>query len=70
MLGVNESGAVDPPVPVPERRTSCGVNDVPSEMVTAPLITPFAVGAKVTAILQLAFEDSEAPQVVPLVLMA
>jgi len=68
--GVKVSGAVPPPEPVPESPTSCGENPVASVMVTAPLMLPLAVGVKVAAILHLAFDASEAPQVVPEELMA
>jgi hypothetical protein len=69
VVGVNVKGAVAPPEPVPESPTSCGENPAVSVMVTAPLMLPFAVGVKVTAILHLAFDASEAPQVVPLELV-
>jgi hypothetical protein len=68
--GVKVKGAVVPPVPVPESATSCGENPELSVIVTAPLMLPLAVGVNVTAILHLAFEASDAPQVVPLELMA
>ena len=70
VVGVNVSGAVPPPEPVPERPTSCGENPAVSVIVTAPLMLPLAVGVNVTAMLHFAFEASEAPQVVPLELVA
>jgi len=70
LAGVNVSGAVLPPEPVPENVATCGLNDVLSVMVAAPLIAPAAVGLNVTAILHLAFAASDAPHVVPLELMA
>jgi len=70
VAGVNVSGGVDPPVPVPVSAISCGESDVPFPMVTAPLIAPFDVGVNVAAILQVAFDASVAPQVVPLALIA
>ncbi len=70
LVGVKVSGAVPPPEPVPESPTSCGENPAVSVMVTAPLMLPLAVGVNVTAILHLAFDASEAPQVVPEELIA
>lgn len=68
--GVKVSGAVLPPDPVPVSATSCGLNVVPSVIVTAPETAPADCGANVTATLHLAFDASEVPQVVPLGLTA
>lgn len=65
VVGVNESGGVLPPEPVPDRLTSCGLNEVPSLIDTAPSIAPAAVGVKVTAILHFALDASDPVQVVP-----
>jgi hypothetical protein len=70
VVGVKVSGAVAPPDPVPERPTSCGENPTESVIVTAPLMLPFALGVNVTAILHLALDASDAPQVVPLEFVA
>src|SRR5580704_9749456 len=70
VAGVKVSGAVAPPEPVPVSAMSCGENPAASVMATAPSMLPFALGVKVTAILHLAFDASDAPQVVPTVLMA
>lgn len=67
---MNVSGAVLPPKPVPESDTSCVLKEVASVMVSAPLMAPAAVGENVTAMLHLAFNAREAPQVVPLELIA
>jgi hypothetical protein len=70
VAGVNVSGAVEPPEPVPVSAISCGEKDVPLVTETAPLIAPFSVGVNVAAILQVAFEARVAPHVVPVVLIA
>lgn len=70
LAGVKVRGAIFPPDPVPDSVTSCGLKDVPSVIVIAPLTAAAAVGVKVTAMLHLAFEASAEPQVVPLELMA
>jgi len=70
VVGEKVSGAVVPPEPVPESAMSCGENPAPSVMATEPLTLPSADGVKVTAILHLAFDASEAAQVVPVELMA
>jgi hypothetical protein len=70
VVGEKVSGAVLPPEPVPESAMSCGENPAASVMLTAPLTLPFAVGVNVIAILHLAAAPSDAPQVVPVELMA
>ena len=69
-VGLKVRGAVAPPEPVPESATNCGENAAASLMATAPLTLPLEVGVNVTAILHLAFEAKETPQVVPLELIA
>lgn len=70
LAGVKESGGVLPPEPVPDRVTSCVLNDVPSVMAMAPFTVPAAVGVNVTAILHLALDASDPVQVVPVELIA
>jgi hypothetical protein len=70
VAGVKVRGTAFPPEPVPVSVTSCGLKDVASVMVTAPLREPAAVGINVTAMLHFAFDASEEPQVVPLELIA
>jgi hypothetical protein len=70
VVGVNVSGAVPPPDPVPESPTSCGEKPAVSVIAIAPLMLPLAVGVKVTAMLHLAFDANDDPQVVPLELVA
>ena len=49
-------------VPVPVRETVWGVPEALSEIVTAPVRAPAAVGVKVTLMAQLAPAASDAPQ--------
>jgi hypothetical protein len=68
--GVNVSGAVLPPEPVPERLTTCGLNELPSLRLSEPLIAAVAVGVNVTAMLHFAAAASDPVHVVPVVLIA
>jgi len=70
LAGVNISGGVVPPEPVPFSDTTCGLNAVASVMLTEPLMAPAVVGEKVTARLHFPFGASEPVQVVPVELIA
>jgi len=50
-------------IPVPERGIVCGLPAAPSLMTRAPVTRPGELGEKVTAIVQLCKDASEAPQV-------
>src|ERR1039457_519354 len=66
LVGENVSGALDPPEPLPDRPTSCGLNGALCVTVSAPLMLPFTVGWKVTASVQLLWAANVVPQgVVP-----
>jgi hypothetical protein len=52
LAGEKVSGALEPPEPVPDRPTSCGLNCALYAIVSAPLMVPFTVGWKVTARVQ------------------
>jgi hypothetical protein len=54
VAGVNFSGEVPPPVPVPVSLISCGLYVAPYVTVTAPSILPSAVGVKTTEITHVA----------------
>jgi len=70
VAGAKVNGAAPPPEPVPESAISCGEYPAASVMVTAPLMLPLEVGVNVAAMLHFAFEASDAPQVVPVELIA
>jgi hypothetical protein len=65
VVGLNVRGTVGPPVPVPERPTTCGLNAPFVAIARPPLIAPLDVGANVTVIVHLAPAASEEPQVPP-----
>src|SRR5882672_41659 len=65
LVGLNFSGAVGPPVPVPESATICAPRPELSEMVSPPATAPAEVGWKVTATVHFAPPASVAPQVPP-----
>src|SRR5438105_827576 len=54
LAGEKVNGELTPPVPLPDNVTCCGLKLLPYVTVSAPLMLPFTVGAKVTAIVHFA----------------
>jgi hypothetical protein len=67
LVGENVSGALAPPLPVPDNGAFSGLKAALYPRVSAPLMAPFTVGRKVTATVQWALAARLVPQgLVPL----
>jgi len=67
VVGLKVRGDVGPPVPVPERPTTCGLSAPFVVIARLPAIAPFDVGAKVAVMVHFAPAAKEEPQVPPVI---